>query len=386
MSQQKNTALVAVEKLKSPEMVKAIRGVLPETVSVDRFLAIAAAEIKNPNLASITDVSSILLGVFHSAKLGLSLNPHMGEAYLVPFRCKVKRRDAATGEMVEGKETIAQFIPGYKGLVKLARNAGLKDIQPTVVHEKDEFEHWEDEAGFHFKLKTSHELNRGRVVCVITRAILNDGTSSIKVTWADKLEKIKKAALNKTHNTGPWDTHPDEMAAKTGIRHHCKTLPQTDALAYAVRADETLEGGPVDGAVPDELAGVVEADYQVVNEPADTSSKPDVQMPTQKAPVSPVEAPKQPRGRGRPKAQADPVQGQGGPDSAHGGQNTGKTEDWVNELYEMFGFAGIEQPDSWLDAEYSVAGGVEKIPENLRPTIKMHLKQLIEAPEMGAGA
>jgi len=388
----KATALVAVERLRNPQMILALKGVLPAGLSVERFVAIAAAEIKSQALSKVEDVNSILLGVFHSAKLGLSLNPHMGEAYLIPFSCKVQKQDPANGQIVTKKEITAQFIPGYKGLIRLARNAGMRDIQPVVVHERDSFDYHEDETGFHFTLKVCPEMNRGKVICVITRATLEDGTISVKPTWIDKLEKVKAAALIKTRNTGPWTTHPEEMMAKTGIRGHCKTLPQSDALATAIRADEMVEeGAPADNTIPSELDGIIDADYQIVNDTGDMSKKPEVSMPVQKQGPSEAQKPKAVRGRPKqtkPGAATEPqrTQNEGQSAIALAGTVDGPRPDgWSDELRDLFSMAGIDDPAGWLFAEYStVEGGIEAIPANLRDVVKRHLESILEDGSAGA--
>jgi recombination protein RecT len=267
------TAATAIATLNTPNLIKALKAVLPKGMSVDRYLAIAVAEIKGVSLAKVTVPESIIVAVYHAAKLGLSLNPHMKEAYLVPFNDRKNNR------------CLAQFIPGFKGLQKLCRNAGMKDMSVTVVYSGDSFDWWEDETGTHYTLRPLNELDRGTIKAVVTRATLPDDTVSVKITPIDYLTKVMESALKKTNGTGPWKDWPEEMAAKTGIKYHCKSLPQSEQLASAIAADEVFEGAPIDSSVPSELSGAVDADYtDIVNQTNEAS---------QKAPNKPVtEAPK----------------------------------------------------------------------------------------------
>lgn len=264
MSKALMTSQTAIATLKGEGMMTALKAVLPPSMSVEKFIAIASAEIKSPALAKVTEPSSIVLSVYHAAKLGLSLNKHMGEAYLVPF-----------SDYKSGK-TLAQFIPGYKGVIKLARQAGVKDIQVTMVYEKDEFSWWEDETGTHYKLIPTMEAKPGKMVAVVTRAVLEDGTVSVLLSRRNKLDKIKDMAMKKTRGSGPWKDWEDEMYLKTAVKQHCKLLPQSEQTAMAFRQDDAFEGAPVDGEVPEELAGIIDADYTEVVEQVNAGASEEV--------------------------------------------------------------------------------------------------------------
>lgn len=281
---QEPKAMTLYDQMGGAAMRAQLMQVLPKSVNLDRFVAMAVATaklaVKNGPLAP----ESILICMYESAKLGLELNSQMGLGYIVPFYNK------------KLKKNIATFIPGYRGLIQLMRNAGTKDIHGTIVYSGDEWDYYEDEGGRHISHRPTMEKDRGDPVCGYSVAVLPDGTRSVHVEPYHKIAAIRKQALVKTQNTGPWITHEEEMARKTVIRHHAKTLPQSAESAAAIGLDEQLEIGSPLMLVPDELvgAGIIDAEYQeqieqAIQEPANTSSKPDLTPAT----------PKQTKGRGK---------------------------------------------------------------------------------------
>lgn len=318
---EKQTALQVVhQKIYTPDFTKALKAVLPQTANKDRWLALAWQASKTLKWKSNLDPNSVLVSLYEGAKLGLEFNPTMGEAYLVPFNCKMR--------LPSGQDTwrnICTFIPGYKGLIKLARRAGVKDIQARVVYSNDEFDYYVDENGPHIMWRPVAK-NRGEPMWVISRAILEDGTYSIMdpLPW-DKVESIKQQNLKRSKNTGPWKTHEEEMGQKTGIRRHCKVLPQEAMLAEALHLDEQAEelGNPHGMEVDDALDKIVDADYREMIEATESedleqaSSKPEIEQPrarsTSKKQAS--QPTQQPAGQGPHQA---PPQPEGAPEANEG--------------------------------------------------------------------
>lgn len=275
---------VALRRLKEPVMHDSIRAVLPPGMAVDRFLAIAAAEIKSANLKKVSDVSSILLSIFQAAKMGLSLNPQMGEGYLVPFN--VKQSDGTY-------KFIAQFIPGYQGLCKLVRQAenngiSVKDIKGFCVHDTDKFEYSvNDQGGLTVFFQQNLTVKPTKRIAAFSMAMFSDGYVSYHVVPGYKVEEIRDKSLKKTRGYGPWKDNEDEMWIKTAIRHHTKTLPKSEKLASAISQDEIFDGKPLSTEIPEELAGtglIDEAEYTDIVENAnaeegDRSTKPDTDEP-----------------------------------------------------------------------------------------------------------
>ena len=136
----------------------ALAQVLPKHVTPERMLKVAlTATSRNPDLLACKPMS-LLRAVFQAGELGLEAGGLLGEGYLVPFKDEV------------------QFIPGYRGLIKLARQSGqLASIEARVVYELDAFEL---EYGLEPKLLHKPYLggeNRGPLKFVYAIALLKDG-------------------------------------------------------------------------------------------------------------------------------------------------------------------------------------------------------------------
>ena len=108
--------------LTSDKMRMALTEVLPAHMTADRMVKMAlVAANRQPELLKCSQ-TSVMEAIMRSGELGLDCSGTLGEAYLIPF----------------GNQ--AQFIPGYRGLCKLARQSGdVKRIEAEVVCENDKF-------------------------------------------------------------------------------------------------------------------------------------------------------------------------------------------------------------------------------------------------------
>ncbi len=95
---------------------------LPKHVSPDRMIRLACTEFaKNPLLQKCTPVS-VFGAIIQASQLGLEIGV-LGQAYLVPYRNS------------KNNTYEAQFIPGYKGLIGLARRSGeVTSIETNIVY------------------------------------------------------------------------------------------------------------------------------------------------------------------------------------------------------------------------------------------------------------
>lgn len=189
---------------------------------------------KNKQLQKAT-VESNIQAVYNVALTGLSLNPTLKYAYLVPRTANVN------GQWVV--ET--HLEPSYVGLVKLVTDTGsAKNIYAHPVYEGDEFS---------ISLGTSQEIIHSpkyktkditHVYCV---AVLADGSKAIEVMTKEEIENIMERSESfKAYKAGKikscvWVSDYSEMARKTVIRRAVKYLPKTniwDKLSNAISLDE----------------------------------------------------------------------------------------------------------------------------------------------------
>ena len=208
-----------------------IAAVLPKHVTPDRMLkALMVAASKTPALFECTE-ESLCKSLMDASSLGLDCSGTLGSGYLIPFNRNVK---VGTGWQ---KRKECQFIPGYRGLIDLARRGGqIATIEAHSVYVQDELTL---QYGTDSKLVHKPYLGADRreeFVCFYAVATLRDGTRQLEVMTLADVEKIRDAAMAKNRQTeaaGPWKDHFAEMGRKTVVRRLCKYLPLSPELEKA---------------------------------------------------------------------------------------------------------------------------------------------------------
>lgn len=201
-----------------------IAAALPTHLSPQRMVRIATTEIRNNPELGTCDPVSFVGAIIQCSQLGLEPGNAMGHVYLIPF-WNSKR----------GVKEV-QVIPGYRGLIDLARRSGqIVSISARVVYSNDIFDYAYglDERLEHIPARG----DRGDITYVYAVAKLKDGGHQFEVMDMDQIGKVAKT-------TGPWKTHFDEMCRKTSIRRLFKYLPVSIEIAKAldmIDAEETGE-------------------------------------------------------------------------------------------------------------------------------------------------
>lgn len=227
------------------QMKPEIARVLPNQMNPDRMARIATTVIRQTPILARCTPESFLGALLTASQLGLEPGP-IGEAYLVPFRDK-------------NGDYQCQFIPGYRGLIRLARNSGqLRDIWAEVVFANDTFRY---SLGLHRDLV--HEPaqgDRGKPVAVYAAAQLVDGGTPFVVMTVDEVEAIR--ARSKASKNGPWVTDWAAMAKKTVVKQLMKWLPLSAEVAAAASLDGSVRTdiGALTDVAPAFIDGEVMAD------------------------------------------------------------------------------------------------------------------------------
>lgn len=228
---------------------------LPKGIPVSYMMRVVLTAVqRTPDLLKCAPIT-LLGAVFQAAQLGLVPDGVLGQAYLVPFNNSQKKR----------KEV--QFIPGYRGLVTLARRSGeISTIDADVVREKDSFKYV---RGLNPVLEhiPSEDANPGKIVKVYAFAKLKDGGFQIKVMNLREVEAIKqRSAAVKAKRSSPWDTDPEWMFKKTALKQLCKLLPVSTELQRALGLDDRAEV-----ALPQDLALLADENETATPDPEDGS-------------------------------------------------------------------------------------------------------------------
>jgi len=224
---------------------------LPKHITPERMLRVALTSVqRNPKLLECTP-TSLLGAIFQAAQLGLMPDGTTGESYLIPFRNNKKN-----GVME------VQFMPGYRGLLQLARRSGqISTFTARVVHAKDKFK---VRLGLNPTLE--HEPydgpdDPGDLTYAYAIAHMKDGGIQWDYMNRREIEDIRKRS--KSAGSGPWITDFDEMAKKTIIRRIAKLLPCSVEMQTAVSLDEMAERD-----IPQDLGALIDMqEADVVEEP-----------------------------------------------------------------------------------------------------------------------
>jgi recombination protein RecT len=211
------------------------RPLLPAHLNVEKFQALVIAAVSgNPKLKDCTR-ESLWKACIQGAELGLSLNPTLGEADILPvWNSRLNKNEA-------------QFRPRWKGLMNLARRSGeVTSIWTEVVHENDEFK---EIAGLRRDL--IHVKARGErgewthVYCVWTLR----GVPEPQFEVMDRAQVMRVKARSSSKNkqggvVGPWVTDEIEMARKTVAKRASKYWPSScEEVHRAIIADNIAEVG-----------------------------------------------------------------------------------------------------------------------------------------------
>lgn len=181
---------------------------------------------------------SVQLAMINVASTGLTLNPAMGYAYLVP------------------RDNAIMLDISFKGLIKIATDAGaIRWARAEVVHENDRFTYRGPAAMPDIVSDPFRE--RGPIIGAYCIAKTVDGDILTEVMDLAAIETIRGKSTawtkGKPGSRGPWEDFFAEMCRKAVIKRARKTWPYTDRdgrIAKAVEIANAAEGGYVFESAP----------------------------------------------------------------------------------------------------------------------------------------
>lgn len=226
---------------------------------------------------------SIYLGLLACAVTGLEPGSLKGEAYLVPFGGKDKQ-----GNQMQPR---AQFVAGWKGLVKQARRSqAVKMITPNIVCERDVFD---------FDLGTANYLkhkpvlrDRGDIVGAYAWAKVND--DEVEIEWMDRqdLDTIREFAESRGRSSA-WSDWPDQMMRKSPLRRLAKRLPLGEDYYRGLAIERSFETG--EGSQREALDVITDGEASETGGSEGMSASTFIGPPAQPPPEKPAAAPEKPK-------------------------------------------------------------------------------------------
>lgn len=203
---------------------------LPSHVKPERFeRGLSNALMDEPKILQCNP-REVFREVVRIVSLGLVLDRHLGEAYLIA--------DHRGG---------VQARIGYRGIIKLARQSGEIDvIAADEVCRNDRFS---VVKGTERKLihEVDYREDRGEVFAYAAVVIFRGGAADFEVMALADIHRIRDRTdayrafkAGKIKST-PWATDEGEMAKKTVLRRVLKRCPQSPDLAEALRYEDAFD-------------------------------------------------------------------------------------------------------------------------------------------------
>jgi recombination protein RecT len=245
--QDKDAGPITVLRAQLEQRARDFVDILPSHIKPEKFqrAALSAAQ-NNPDLLT-ADRRSFILACLKAAQDGLL--PDGREAAIVAFNSRQK------GPQGWATIRLAQYMPMVWGLRKKILQSGeIADLFAAVVYRQ------EIESGrFHYEEGSERQLRHqpildadfaptdADIALAYSIATFSDGTKSFEVMRRGEIDRVRQesqtgATTDKAGNPreakGPWVDWFGEMAKKTVIRRHSKSLPQTgDILVDIEGAD-----------------------------------------------------------------------------------------------------------------------------------------------------
>lgn len=248
---EKSRALIIAEQLDLASLK--IGEAVPTTLKMpsERVIRIAKQAINGNATLSQCSANSVVSSCIKAASDGLVCDGR--EAALVPFKNKAGNYEA-------------QYIPMYRGLIKLMYRSGLVstvEVGTVYQNEYDDEDRWQYERGDAGYIKHKPILigDRGAAVLFYAVVAMRDGGRSRHVmSVSDIYRAVGRARENnplwKIEGSHNWE----EMCKKTPLRALSKTLPFDSDISAAF--DDHGAGRVEDGYDPDPDAQPGEPEFQ----------------------------------------------------------------------------------------------------------------------------
>jgi recombination protein RecT len=246
--QDEPSAMVQLKK-QLEQRAEEFRMVLPSHISPERFQRTLLTAVQlNPDLLTC-DRRSFLTACMKAAQDGLL--PDGREAAVVVFKTRTK--DAERGWI---EVRLAQYLPMVFGLrKKILQSAEVSDLFAAVVYRQEiagGFFHYEEGSERTLRhrpiIDPDFAPTDADIALAYSVATFSDGTKSFEVMRRGELDRVREASQtgarfdakgNPREPKGPWVQWFPEMAKKTVIRRHSKSLPQSgDVIVRDVESED----------------------------------------------------------------------------------------------------------------------------------------------------
>lgn len=204
--------------------------VLKLNLNFQKEAAFALQLFQANNYLAGMNPDSIKNAIVNVSLTGLTLNPVMKMAYLVPRKGK------------------CVLDISYIGLIKILTDTGsIKNLEAKIVYANEPFE-IQQGTNPYIKHGIAPTQEKGAIIGVYSIATLNDGSTSVEwMYYQDIMDIASRSESVKSGKASPWKTDFSEMSRKTVVKRHYKYLPKSDrAIMAATAIDIDHENNGID--------------------------------------------------------------------------------------------------------------------------------------------
>jgi phage RecT family recombinase len=263
--------------LRSDDVQKQMKVLLPPSVKLDRFTEVTLAAITNNPDVLEADRDSLYRACVAAARRGLL--PDKREGALVIYNTNVGTREQPRWLK------LVQFMPMVEGIVKEMAKAKI-NAYAVAVYGNDTISLWNDDEGQHVRHEPDVFGERGPMVGVYAAAKAEDGRTYVEAMNLRDIEQVARRSKQNTVNRqtgvleygGTWKSDFDRMGQKSALHRLRKRLPILDEDVLQNLKDMEEESditlGSTAATSPDEAAST----------PASTQEEPAPPSPALAAP------------------------------------------------------------------------------------------------------
>lgn len=228
------------------DRVDQLEGILPSIIRADakQYAQTALAIADDPNLQDCTPVS-VVRAIYGAAKVGLSLDKTLGQAYIVPRKEKGVKK--------------AFLTIGYLGWCELAfRSKNIAALHAEVVFSNDEFNErlGSERKIVHRRWDIVGASEAGEpVMAYCTWFDTKSQTFEFHRISKSRVDRARKSSQAAGSDFSPWNTDPMTMWKKTAIIDAHRYWKLTPELALAGEIDEHAEKNEPQTELP-EVTGI----------------------------------------------------------------------------------------------------------------------------------
>lgn len=229
-----NTALARFELALQSNEVATTFQTSSFKMNVSREIQFALQHLQKSEYLQTATPESVKNAIVNVALTGLSLNPVLNQAYLVPRRVK--------GQLV------AVLDPSYQGLITKMVDFGVaKKVVAQVVHENDQFDFDESTDSMllpHKKYYMNGYGEAGKEIGAYAGIQTPQGDWQYKFLPIHRINQIMESSESykagvKNNQSSIWTgVHREEMIKKTAVKYLWKYLPKSEQIEAVGRIIE----------------------------------------------------------------------------------------------------------------------------------------------------